>query len=356
MERRTVRFGIIGYGFMGHIHARNLSKLEYAEVVAVCDNNEKQLYDIPESARVYHQMEDLLADPDVDAVIVSVPNNIHLETVSKAAKAGKDILCEKPAALSTREFDQMMEVVKECGVKFSVHQQRRWDQDFRTAKKVYDDGSLGDVYTVQTKLYGFNGNMHDWHVYPEFGGGMLYDWGVHLLDQMVWMVGSRIVSVYADVRNVINKEVDDYFKIILNFENGVVGEVELGTYFLCDKETWFERHWFIGGNKGSMYVDGFHPEGKIVRTTRLLTNVPGEITMTAGGPTRSFGPPEPGVIALEELPEVNTEQIMYFDNFIKGLWGEEEFIVKPEQVRRILALMEAARESARTKKSVSFED
>ena len=318
MEKKTVRFGIIGYGFMGHIHARSLKKLDYAEVAAVCDNNEKQLYDIPEGAKVYTQMEDLIADPGVDAVIVSVPNNIHLETVSKAAKAGKDILCEKPAALSVREFDQMMEVVKAYGVKFTVHQQRRWDSDFRTAKKVYDDGGLGDVYTVQTKLYGFNGNMHDWHV--------------------------------------INKEVDDYFKIILHFENGVTGEVELGTYFLSDKETWFERHWFIGGNRGSMYADGFHPKGEIVRTTRLLTNVPGEITMTAGGPTRSFGPPEPGVITLEELPEVNTEQIMYFDNFIKGLWGEEEFIVKPEEVRRILALMEKVRESARTKQSVSFKD
>ena len=356
MEKRKVRFGIIGYGFMGHNHGRTIGQLEDAELVAVCDNNEKQLYGIPEGVTVYHDMDLLLEDQEVDAVIVSVPNNIHLETVKKAARAGKDILCEKPAAMSPQEFDEMMKVVHECGVKFSVHQQRRWDKDYRTAKKVYDDKSLGDVYTVQTKLYGFNGNMHDWHIYPEFGGGMLYDWGVHLLDQMLWMVDSKIVSVYADVRNVINKEVDDYFKIILNFENGVVGEVELGTYFLCDKEKWFERHWFIGGNKGSMYVDGFHPEGKIVRTTRLLTNVPGEITMTAGGPTRSFGPPEPGVIVTEELPKVDVENIMYFDNFIKTLWGEEEFIVQEKQVRRVLALMDAARESARTKKSIAFEE
>lgn len=356
MEKRKVRFGIIGYGFMGHNHGRTIGQLENAELVAVCDNNEKQLYGIPEGVTVYHDMDLLLEDQDVDAVIVSVPNNIHLQTVKKAARAGKDILCEKPAAMSPQEFDEMMKVVHECGVKFSVHQQRRWDKDYRTAKKVYDDKSLGDVYTVQTKLYGFNGNMHDWHVYPEFGGGMLYDWGVHLLDQMLWMVNSKIVSVYADVRNVINKEVDDYFKIILNFENGVVGEVELGTYFLCDKEKWFERHWFIGGNKGSMYVDGFHPEGKIVRTTRLLTNVPGEITMTAGGPTRSFGPPEPGVIVTEDLPKVDVENIMYFDNFIKTLWGEEEFIVQEKQVRRVLALMDAARESARTKRSIAFEE
>ena len=109
MEKRKVRFGIIGYGFMGHNHARSLAKLDNAEVTAVCDNNEKQLYDIPEGAKVYGQMDDLIGDPNIDAVIVSVPNHIHLETVSKAARAGKDILCEKPAALSVAEFDKMME-------------------------------------------------------------------------------------------------------------------------------------------------------------------------------------------------------------------------------------------------------
>ena len=117
-----------------------------------------------------------------------------------------------------------------------MHHQRRFDKDFRTMKEVYDQRSLGKVYTIQSKLYGFNGNMHDWHVFKEFGGGMLYDWGVHLLDQLLFMVEGKIKSVYADIRNVINGEVDDYFKILLKFENGVMCELELGTYFLADKK------------------------------------------------------------------------------------------------------------------------
>ena len=236
-----------------------------------------------------------------------------------------------------------------------MHQQRRWDWDYRTAKEVYDSKTLGNVYTIQSKLYGFNGNMHDWHVYPEFGGGMLFDWGVHLIDQMLFMVDSKITSVYADVRNVINEKVDDYFKIILSFENGVTGEIELGTYFLADKEKWFERHWIMGGDKGTMYSDGFAPEGKIVRTTRLLTNVPGKTTMTASGPTRSFGPPADGLIITEPLPKVVTDQSYYYDNFNKAVNGEADFVVTIPQVRRVLKLMEAARESARTHKSVDFE-
>lgn len=350
-----VKFGIIGYGYMGHVLVGNLLKVEGVEVIAVCDNDPRKLEDVPEGIKKYSSMESLLEDSNINTVIIAIPNHLHLEAVTKAARAGKHILCEKPVAMTVEELDQMVKVIEEYGVKFTVHHQRRWDKDFRTAKEVYDRQLLGEIYTLQSKLYGFNGNMHDWHIYKEFGGGMLYDWGVHLIDQMLFMVNSKVKSVFADMRNVINDEVDDYFKIILKFENGITGEIELGTYFLADKEKWFERHWFIGGNKGSMYSDGFSPEGKITRTTRLLTNVPDKTTMTASGPTRSFGPPSPGLIITEDLPNVETDQMMFFDNFVKAMNEEEEFVVKIPEVRRVLSLMEAVRISSATGKSIDFE-
>lgn len=187
---------------------------------------------------------------------------------------------------------------------------------------------------------------------------MLFDWGVHLLDQILWMMpGAKIKSVFADMRNVINFEVDDYFKILMKFENGVTAEVELGTYYLADKpqDKWFERHWFMGGNTGSSYVDGFFPEGKIVRTSHLLTNVRGTRTMTAAGPTPSFGPPADGTIVTEKLPEVDTKHEDYFTNYRKACCGQEDFLVKIPETRRVLALMEAVRESARTDMAIRFE-
>ena len=350
-----IKFGVLGYGFMGHIHVDMIQGLEGAEVVAICDNDPEKLIDAPENIVQYKNMDDLFADENVNTVLVSISNHVHKDAVIKAARAGKHILCEKPAALSVKEFDEMMAVVKACGVKFTVHQQRRWDKDFRKTKEVYDQNTLGDIFTIQSKLYGFNGNMHDWHIFPEFGGGMLYDWGVHLIDQMLWMVDSKIKTVYADLRNVINENVDDYFKIVLKFENNITAEIELGTYFLTNKDKWFEKHWFIGGNKGSMFLDGFEPEGQIVRTSQLLQNVPGKTTMTAAGPTRSFGPPPEGRIMVEALPDVNVEHSMFFDNFIKAMNDEEAFIVKSDEVRRVLRLMEAVRESSKTGRTVDFE-
>lgn len=350
-----LHFGIIGFGFMGQTHAKTIQKLPYAELIAVCDVNKMQLENAEEGYETYTTADELLANEKIDTVIIAVPNHLHLEMVRKVAAAGKDIICEKPAAMNAKEFEEMQKIVKEANVRFTIHHQRRWDQDYCIAKEVYQSGTLGDTYTIQNSLYGFNGNMHDWHIYPEFGGGMLYDWGVHLLDQMLYMVPSEIETVYATVKNVINKDVDDYFNIQLQFKNGVTGQVELGTYFLNDADGWFERHWFIGGNEGSAVIDGFHPEGKITRTTSLLKNVPGQITMTAAGPTRSFGPAPEGRIVTEELPKVNVNHEMFFDNYNDYVNGKAELVVKPDEILRLMKLVDAIRVSAKEHKSVSFE-
>lgn len=352
-----VKFGIIGFGFMGHTHEDTITnKVDNAEVVAICDIDPARMDDaITPNVQKFTDPDEFFAVKDMDVVVIVVPNHIHKEMVFKAARAGKHIICEKPAAMSVAEFDEMMEEVKKNNVTFTVHQQRRFDPDFRSMKAVYDDHALGDIFTIQSGIYGLNGNMHDWHVYKKYGGGMLYDWGVHLIDQMLFMVDSKVKTIFADLRNVINFEVDDYFKILLEFENGILGEIELGTYFLRDQPKWYERHWFMGGNKGSAYCDGFKPDGKIVRTTRLLESVPGKLTMSKTNPTRSFGFVPPGVLKVEDLEIPDTKHVMYYENYMKALAGEEEFLVKPEQVRRVLSLMEAVRTSAAEHRAIEFE-
>ena len=253
---------------------------------------------------------------------------------------------------------EVMEEAEKANRVFYPRQNREWDEDFLIIRKIYEEELLGKTFEIRCRIMGARGIPGDWRSKREFGGGMLYDWGVHLLDQVCWMFpGVKLKSVFADIRNVINTEVDDYFQIMLKFDNDVTATVELGTYYLADKvqDKWFERHWFVAGDKGTAYVDGFFPEGKIVRTTSLLTNVGGKRTMTAAGPTRSFGPAPEGRIATEPLPEVHTEHRNYFENYVKAYHGEEEFLVQIPEIRRVLKLMDAVRESGRTGKSIDFE-
>lgn len=352
---QQLHFGIIGYGFMGQTHGETLRQLPYAVLEAVCDTNPDQLTKAPAGVAVFQQAADLLALEKINTVIIAVPNHLHLEVVALAAKAGKDIICEKPAALHAAEVEEMIAVTEAAGVGLTFHHQRRWDHDYRVAKEIHDQQLVGDMYTIKSSLYGFNGNMHDWHIYPEYGGGMLYDWGVHLLDQLLYMIPGKLKTVYADVRSVINQQVDDYFNIQLYFEEGIRAEVELGTYFLNDKEDWFERHWFIGGNTGSANIDGFFPKGSIVRTSELLTNVPGKITMTHAGPTRSFGPPPDGRLVTESLPEVHVNHQLFFDNYFNAVQKKEALVIQPAEILRLMRLVEAVRQSGSTHQSVNFE-
>lgn len=348
---KKIKAGIVGYGFMGHCHGEMFGTFDEIVFVAAADTNPEQLKDVPQGVHAYETIDEMLKTEELDFIIVATPNPSHLEMVEKIAKAGIHIICEKPAAMSIEEFDKMTAVAKENQVIFTVHQQRRWDKDFRIMKEVYDRQLVGDMYVIKSQLYGINGNMHDWHIYPEMGGGMLYDWGVHLIDQILFMVDSEIDSVFADIRNVINRDVDDYFHILIKFKNKITADIELGTYYLTPK-----RAWFIGGTGGSAMIDGFGGEGKIVRTTHLLENVPGKITMTAAGPTRSFGPPAPGLLIEEDLPITNAEHRQYMVHFLKALHGEEELAVKPEEVRVVLDVMDAVRESARTGEAVRFKN
>ena len=353
-----IRIGIIGHGFMGHEHEKMLCDFPGIRLVGISDIDPEQLADVKEGLKRYPCNADLINDPEVDVVLVVCNNTAHHDIVIQCAEAGKDVICEKPVALSLEELDEMEEACRKNGVKFTVHHQRRFDPDFRTAKEVVDSGTLGNLYHIKSSIYGFNGNMHDWHVYKKEGGGMLYDWGVHLIDQILWMMpGAKVKSVFADIRNVINTEVDDYFKILMKFDNNILAEIELGTYFLADKmhDKWFERHWFVGGNRGSAYVDGFFPEGKIVRTSELLQNVGHKRTMTAAGPTRSFGPPPEGRIVTEPLPAVHTEHRQFFENYVNAYCGKEDFLVRIPETRRVLRLMDAVRESGRTGRSIDFE-
>lgn len=351
-----IKLGIIGFGFMGHEHANMMETIDEIELKAVCDIDESQLKDAKEGVETYLDADTMLKEANIDTVIISVPNTLHLEMVKKCAKAKKNIICEKPAAMTLAEFDEMVKITEKENVHLTIHQQRRWDVDYRTMKEVYDQKLLGDVYLIKSQLYGFNGNMHDWHIYPELGGGMLYDWGVHLIDQIIQMVDSKLISIYASLKNVINKDVDDYFKIIFEFENNITAEIELGTYYLTPK-----RAWFIGGTKGSAVIDGVftaqgNAQGSIIRTKHLLETVPGKPTMTSAGPTRSFGEPEPGLLYEEPLPKVHSEHRDFFVNYINARKGLEEDAIKLPQVRQVLCLMDAVRESAKGHKAIDFEE
>ncbi|MDD3486363.1 MAG: hypothetical protein PHI26_07010, partial [Atopobiaceae bacterium] len=125
--------------------------------------------------------------------------------------------------------------------------------------------------------------------------------------------------------------------------------IELSAYILK-----YQPGWLVGGDKGTTVIDNFACDGSIYRTGKLLEKLPPQITETEAGPTRQFAPVPPGGIVTEPLPFVETDWLDFYRNVNGVLNGKEESLIKIPEVRRVLSVMEAARESAATGKAILF--
>lgn len=161
---------------------------------------------------------------------------------------------------------------------------------------------------------------------------------MYLIDQILFtMPGAKVNSIYADIKNVLHEEVDDYFKIIMKMDNGVTAHIELSTYILE-----YQPRWLAAGDKGTMIIRSFGCDGNIYRTGKMLEKLPPQITETEAGPTRQFAPVPPGGIVTEPLPHVETDWVDFYRNVDEVLNGRAESKIEISQVRRVLSVMEAA--------------
>lgn len=178
----------------------------------------------------------------------------------------------------------------------------------------------------------------------------MYDWGVHLIDQaMQMMKGAKPITIFADIKSIINDEVDDYFNLTLKFDNGITYHIELATYLLN-----YQPRWLAAGNRGTAYINSFACDGGIARTSELLDKLPAQIAETVAGPTRQFAPQPAGVLYEEPLPEVVTEWTDFYQNVVAAIEGKEEPLIKIAEVREVLRIMEAAVQSSETNQSVAL--
>jgi predicted dehydrogenase len=359
---KDFNLAIIGLGGMGNWHrelitfgnwfSTNTEKqgIEHLTVCGSFDIAEaRQQFARDNGLTPYPSLEALLGDPKVDIVLVSVPNDLHKGLVIKALEAGKNVVCEKPVALSSAEFQEMIDASKKAGKLFAVHQNRRWDEDYLTVKKIYDEKVLGEVFRIESRVHGSRGIPGDWRGLPEHGGGMVLDWGVHILDQALQMIPAKVKKVYATFTNITNEVVEDGFTVELTFDNGVVYLVEVGTSNFINLP-----RWYVLGRDGTAVVDNFQLEGKIVRVTDWSKNDAVPIR-TAAGLTKTMAPRTSDTIKEEPLPVVKSDIRDYYRNIMATISGETQLKVTLESVMRNMKLMEAIFESAKTGQPTSFE-
>ena len=150
--------GVIGFGGEGYWQARHVLVSDYLELVGVSDINEKcSEYAAEKSMKFYESNEALLADPAIDLVIIATPNDSHKSLALAAMAAGKNVVCEKPVTMNSAELAEMIEASEKYRKLFTVYQNRRWDGDFLTAKKIVDENRLGEISRIESRVHGSRG-------------------------------------------------------------------------------------------------------------------------------------------------------------------------------------------------------
>ena len=230
----TINIGVIGLGRMGQIYSKHVAqRIEHARLVAVCDvagDAAATLAGQFTGVTAYTDYHDLLAHPDLHAVLVTTPTSTHAEVVIAAAQAGKAIFCEKPTALTLADTDRMVAAVDKAGVAFQIGFMRRFDRGFRAAKAQIDAGVIGEPVTIRSiSRDPFRTSLE--YADPAKSGGIIVDMGIHDADICRWLMGDEVEQVYAQGRVLVYPELAqvgdvDNAMILANFGRGGLGFME----------------------------------------------------------------------------------------------------------------------------------
>jgi scyllo-inositol 2-dehydrogenase (NADP+) len=327
-ERKPVRCAVIGYGGafnMGRQHAQSMNAAGM-ETVAACDLDparmEQAAADFP-GIRTYTDIESLLRDPIVDLCVIILPHNLHAPIAVQAANAGKHVVVEKPMCISVAEADAMIEAANKNNVMLSVFHNRRWDGDFNSIKELIQDGTIGEVFHIEACMGGLRQPGTWWRSYKEYSGGAMFDWGAHIIDWILHLVPQRVAGVdgYYHKRRWQEVTNEDHTELIIRFEGGETAQVEISNLAAASKP-----RWRILGTHGAIVMQDWN--------------------------TISVTIDHKGHLAKFDTKAKDSDWQAYYNNVAGHLMRDEELVVKPEEARRIISIIEAAEQSSKAKSTV----
>lgn len=346
----ALNMAIIGMGGMAGWHYKNVT--EHVPGVTVTG-----AYDIREEAKdhivklglkSYSNPEALYDDKNVDLVLIATPNDVHKPYAISCLTAGKHVISEKPVTLNAEELTEIIAVAEKTGKLFTVHQNRRWDSDYLTIRKILADGILHNPYTIESRVQGSRQGMFGWRAHKINGGGMVLDWGIHLLDQMLDLIPEKVISVHAHLHYIGTKEVDDNFTAMLRFANGLSALVNISMNCFI-----LQPRWHMSCEDGTAIIDNWELDGKIVKLADpTALDWSEDIVYTAAGPTRSMLPRPKNTTAELPLPIVRGDWTEYYRNVVDTINGKAEPIVTTTQTLRVMKVVDAIFESERTGASI----
>jgi len=264
--------GVLGVGEMGKRHAENLRRLvPQATLVAIADASQERARQVATELEIdssYGSLEAMLENKQVEAVLIATPDKFHAQAIQIAARAGKDVLCEKPLALNLADAHAALEAVSKAGTRLQIGFMRRYDPAYAAAMKRIEAGEIGTP--VIFKSVGRDKDEPPISAYQSMLNGMVfYNNTIHDFDLARWLMRDEVTNVHAFTTTSIRPEVAKYDDVVasvvnLRYKQGAIGNVESYVQAVYGYDVRTE----IVGSKGSIFVGSIEKHSAIFMTAR----------------------------------------------------------------------------------------
>lgn len=345
MVERPVGFAIIGAGNVAHIHAQALAEIPEARLVVVAGRTPDRVRHLAEryAAAWSVDLKEAILRPEVEAVVVCVPNGAHLEVVETAAAAGKHVIVEKPLEITQERMERLSAACQAAGVKLAGVFQHRFGQGVQEVRRALQAGDLGRLVLVDACVKWHRPQEYyeeNWHgTWALDGGGALMNQSIHTIDLMLWLAGP-VTSVYACTATLAHRiETEDVGVALVTFINGALGVIEGTTAAYPGDSARLE----LRGDRGTIVLE----EGCIVRWDIVGASPTEKEAMLSLEPPPGSGAADPMAIGSEK----HQRQLV---DFIAAIREDRSPVVDANEARKAVKLILAIYESARKGQPISI--
>jgi len=357
----AIGVGIIGFGLAGRVfHAPFVSAVPGLRLKTFVERSTDEAHKAYPDTTTVRSVDELLADPAIDLVVVGTPNETHYALAKKALEAGKHVVIDKPFAGTSAEAKELITLAAEEGVLVAPFHNRRWDGDFLTVKKILADGSLGRLVTIESHFDRYRPLPREgtWKEAENPANGLLFDLGPHLVDQILGLFGMP-ETITASVRTDRDTTaIEDAFDICLGYSlkngDGLLAWCR-SSMIACDASPRFLLH----GTAGSFKKYGLDPqEPALVSGAKVPVMGSPEVWLQEAEEhwgTLTVAPvlADPGTVVKTQVKTVAGDYRGFYANVRDAILGTAELAVPSSAGLDVVRLLELARVSSSEGRTVA---
>jgi UDP-N-acetyl-2-amino-2-deoxyglucuronate dehydrogenase len=348
-----LRFGIVGYGVIGELHARAIRSLPTAQLVAVADTVPEKIQKLAQEYPIasYANAQEMYAQEQLDIVNICTPSGMHGEHAIEAMRAGCHVIVEKPMEITLAAIEKMLQVQQETGRKLAVISQHRFDSATQQVRKLVDEQAFGRLvlgnaiipWWRSQKYYDSGAWRGTWEL---DGGGVLMNQSIHSIDLLQWLMG-RVKSIYAYTDTLVHSmETEDVAVAVLRFANGAVGTVAATTGAYPGVGTRIE----IYGDKGSAVIDSDK-----LGYLHLARDDSEEVGPYGGGKKQAPTASNPGATGAADPAAIGTDtHALQIADMMRAVRENGTPLLDGNEARHPVEIILGIYESARTGKEVTL--